>query len=106
MTVHLNLTENEDGERVSISLEGDLDIAGVPGLEARLMDLRGRHGHVVLDLARLEFIDSTGLSLLVRTSAEATQEGWRLSIIPGPPGVQSLFERTGTLAILPFETGR
>jgi anti-anti-sigma factor len=62
-------------------------------LEDRLTRLRGKKRPVVLDLARLQFIDSTGLHLLVRAMADAKTNGWDLRIAPEvSPTVTRLFK--------------
>ncbi len=56
-----------DNGTASLSLEGELDIATASVLEARLDELEA-HGsgtHLLVDLAGLAFIDSTGLRALL-----------------------------------------
>jgi anti-anti-sigma factor len=55
-----------------------------------------------VDLSRLEFIDSTGLRLLLRYDAEARQDGFSFSLTPGPAAVQRIFELSGTFGLLTF----
>jgi anti-anti-sigma factor len=57
---------------------------------------------LILDLRRLEFIDSTGLRCILEFDAEARQDGCTLALIPGPKPVQRVFELTDTRARLPF----
>ena len=90
-----------DGVRIVPS--GPLDMATAPLLEARLAELRDAgHRRLIVDLRRLDFIDSTGLRLLLARDAEARQDGFRFALIAGPPRVQRLFELTRTLEALPF----
>ncbi|HUZ28334.1 MAG TPA: STAS domain-containing protein [Solirubrobacteraceae bacterium] len=63
-----------------LSLTGELDSGSAPILEDRLTRLRAVKSPVSLDLSRLEFIDSTGLHLLVRTVGDAQIKGWDLEI--------------------------
>ena len=58
---------------------------------------------VVLDLAGLEFIDSTGLRVIVRGAEAARRDGWELRLRHGPPAVQRVFEIAGVLGALPFD---
>ena len=57
---------------------------------------------LILDLSQLEFMDSTGLRLILRWDAEARKDGFSIGLVPGPPVVQRVFELTGTAAALPF----
>ena len=51
-----------------IAVEGELDMDTATGLEHELEGpLEGGAGPVLLDLGRCEFIDSTGIALIVRT---------------------------------------
>jgi len=55
-----------DGEAV-IGLQGEIDLAVAPALEAELVERAGAlTGDLVLDCSDLTFIDSTGLTALIR----------------------------------------
>ena len=57
---------------------------------------------VVLDLSRLEFIDSSGLHATVELFKRAAARDTKLVIIRGPRAVQRIFEITGLAARLPL----
>jgi len=82
---------------------GELDIATAGRLERALLDAGERRDPVVLDLAALEFIDSTGLRVIVRGVEAARRDGWELRLRPGPAPVQRVFEIAGVLGALPFD---
>jgi anti-anti-sigma factor len=44
----------------------------------------------------IEFMDSTGLHLVVRLGGRCKRDGTRLDIVRGIPAVQELFRITGT----------
>lgn len=90
-------------EGVRVVPSGQLDMATVPILEARLLELQeSGFRRLIVDLRRLDFIDSTGLRLLLACDAEARKDGFSFALIAGPPKVQRLFELTKTLHVLPF----
>jgi anti-sigma B factor antagonist len=91
------------GERI-LRPAGELDIATAPQLERALLGGRVRGERVVLDLGGLEFLDSTGLRVIVRAVEAAQREGWELRLRPAPPAVQRIFSLAGVLDALPFET--
>ena len=98
---HCVISRNGDAARI-LTL-GELDIAAVPTLEAEVEAIRSAgHRHVIIDLSGLDFIDSTGLRSLLECEAEARQDGFALSLVPGPDAVQRIFELTGTRTQLPF----
>lgn len=64
---------NGDG-RVCLELVGELDMAGANRLEDRLQALAEGGDPVVLDLHRLQFIDSSGLRVLVGAVTDARRD--------------------------------
>ena len=65
-----------------LSLTGELDRFSSRELEARLASFRATRSPVRLDLSRLDFIDSTGIHLLVQTVGDARMKGWQVQIDP------------------------
>lgn len=59
-------TEELDGPIHRISVVGELDLDTAPILEARLREAREADASVLLDLSDCEFIDSSGLALIVQ----------------------------------------
>jgi anti-sigma B factor antagonist len=101
-------TRNGD-QAVVIGVTGELDLASSPALEQELEAGVATQAEVVIvDLRRLEFMDSTGLSVLVRAHQRATENGQRFGVVRGPQQVQRLLSLTGvadriTLADSPDE---
>ena len=88
----------DDDATVHVRLIGELDLVSEPVLTSALTKADGRA--VVIELAELAFMDSTGLRALLSAAREIP--GLKLR---GPlqPPVQRLLELTQTLPILPFE---
>ena len=75
-----------------LTLIGELDRVGVPKLEDRLGSLRAVRSPVRLDLSELEFIDSSGIRLIIQTIGEARLKHWDVEIDPHlSPQVARLF---------------
>jgi anti-anti-sigma factor len=92
-----------DGERV-IHLRGELDIDSAPDLERALLRSRSPRERVVLDLAELKFMDSTGLRVLLRARVAADEGRWEITLRSVPPTIRRLFDMTGVNDALPAET--
>jgi anti-anti-sigma factor len=84
---------------VVVVIQGEIDIATVDALRARLAQCQG---NVTVDLRRVEFIDCLGLQLLLEQQELSTARGSRIDFVQGPPAVRRLFELTGTLDRLTF----
>jgi len=90
-----------EGEAQIIELIGELDLDGAPRLEEALREAEASDASsIVVDLGGLEFIDSTGLRLLVM-AAERSKDG-RFSLLRGPKQVHRVFEITDLVDRLPF----
>jgi anti-anti-sigma factor len=87
--------ENQDRAAV-ISVSGELDLASSPALEEELDRVGSSEvTTVIIDLRPLEFMDSTGLSVLVRAQQRAEEQGHTFAVVRGPQQVQRLLSLTG-----------
>src|SRR4051794_4756008 len=85
-----------DRERVILAVAGELDLASVGALRAALNEvLAAGWENIVLDLRELTFIDSTGLSLLLKAERAARHADARFAIVDGSPAVARLLELVG-----------
>jgi anti-anti-sigma factor len=84
-------------EATVLAVSGELDLATSPLLEAQLdlVNAQPDTGPVILDLTELEFMDSTGLSILVKAHQRALQAGREFGVIRGRPQVDRLLSLTG-----------
>jgi anti-anti-sigma factor len=94
----------ESGDTAFVRLAGELDLAEVEALQAEFDRLcsNGLSG-VTIDLSELDFLDSTGLHLLMTLRGRCESESLALTLVPGPPAVQRLFQITGTDGHFTFE---
>ena len=85
-----------DAGVVRIALSGDLDVSTAPSVEERLVELEdGGAERVILDMRGLDFIDSTGLSLLINADRRARRAGRRVTIVSGTGAPRRILETTG-----------
>ena len=71
----VDLSTSECGGHVVVALRGELDIAGAAGVAAALAAVAARKPEIVVDLAGLEFIDSSGVAALARGRRHARHAG-------------------------------
>jgi len=77
------------------AVTGRLDAATATQVRSDLKAVvQASRGRVILNLADLRFIDSSGLSVLVGTMKDARAEGGRIVLWNVPPMVRSLLELT------------
>jgi anti-anti-sigma factor len=90
-------------DRVRVVPVGELDVATVGALEARLHELREAGvARIVLDLRELAFVSSAGLRLLVVEHERARRDGRDFMLIAGSPAIQRVIEICGLVEHLSF----
>jgi anti-sigma B factor antagonist len=92
----LEYETSQDGTVALIAATGELDLSGAAVLEAELDRLQRdpELGTVVLDMRGLEFMDSSGLRLVVLADMRAREAGRRFVLVRGPETVHRVFEIT------------
>ena len=86
----------KEGSAALIAVRGELDLASGPELESELEKVSPPETTlVVVDLRELEFMDSTGLSIIVRAHQRLADQGCELGLVKGSPQVQRLLDLTG-----------
>ena len=98
----LHLDQHET-ERV-VGLRGEVDSHTAGQLEGSLDDL-GTASDVVLDLAGVEFIDSSGLRVIIHAHQSLDDAGNRLILRSPSDAVTKLLTITGLIDRLHLETG-
>jgi anti-sigma B factor antagonist len=92
----LDLDVRRSEERTLVTVSGELDAATASYLYDRLAELEMEGvTNVVLDLARLNFMDTTGLGVIVTEHKRVQRGGGTLTIFSPSSPVRGLFEITG-----------
>jgi anti-sigma B factor antagonist len=93
---HLRIEATHEDDRVVLSLDGELDMASAPVLQRAIEDVEHLDKPmVVLDLQRLQFIDSTGLRIILSARKRCDERGQELAVTRGSPQVERLLSVTG-----------
>lgn len=88
--------------RVILSLAGELDMANAELLQQAIdSDDAQREAMIVLDLQQLQFIDSTGLRIILTALERCRERQQEFAITPGSQQVQRLLRVTGVADHLP-----
>jgi len=97
----LSLRSMRDGDAHVVELIGELDLDGASAVEEELLAVEASDAEsIVVDLSNLEFIDSTGIRLIVMAADRS--EGGRFALLRGPKQVHRVFEITDLADRLPF----
>jgi anti-anti-sigma factor len=89
----LIVQQTSEGERLRIALNGEMDLANTETAASPLREAISSGKSIVIDLAKLEFLDSTALAMLVTAIREG---GEQLSFLPSESAsVRRLLSLTG-----------
>lgn len=100
-SMRLVITPMADG----FALAGEIDAHTAPELARHLDPLPDGDGDIVLDVAGIEFIDSSGLRVLVEANQRAAAAGRRLVIRTPSAAVTRLLEISGLTEHLAIDAG-
>ena len=102
----LTITSEQDGGTARLTLEGELDLASSVDVEQQLGAIEAAGpSRIVIDLGGLAFIDSTGLRTLIQADQRIRDAGSELVLRPGDDSIQRVFELTGAMDVLHFDSG-
>lgn len=96
MQSHFRVQVRNEGQATLIAVSGELDLASSPALQEELDRAAASTAQLlIIDLRELDFMDSTGLSVLVRAHQRIEEQGRELAMVKGPQQVQRLLSLTG-----------
>ena len=99
----LSIRVIQEGDRVTLALTGELELATAPILGQAVVEiLRSSPPELVLDLAGVGFMDLSGLRAVLLAQSLCETSKCDFYLINGTPQVQKLFDITGLTRTLPF----
>ena len=98
----MNIIKNTEGKTLNIALEGRLDTTTAPQLEAELKQSIADNAELNLDFAKLEYISSAGLRVLLAAQKIMNKQG-KMIIRNVNDVISEVFEVTGFSDILTVE---
>jgi anti-anti-sigma factor len=81
-----SISVTEQGGRAVVAITGELDLATSPDLEEVVLGRVDRGQSVLLDLRELQFMDSSGLRILIAAHARAGEGEGEFAIVRPPAG--------------------
>jgi anti-sigma B factor antagonist len=86
-----------------LAVRGELDLSTADQLREALRQEMHNGRSVILDLGEVEFIDSTGLTVILHALKAAQENGWNLGIAASlSEGALRTVRVAGVLALLPL----
>ena len=100
--VAMRISHRLEGPVLVVALEGELDLATAPSVRGAVDDLLDRHrpGELVMDLAGVTFLDSSGLAVVLGRYRRLEGTGRSMRIVGARPVVRSVLEVAGVGQIM------
>jgi anti-sigma B factor antagonist len=102
-SVELTVSSRQEGEHTVISVSGEIDVYTAPSLRERLNDLvASGHYDLIVDMAQVEFLDSTGLGVLVGGLKRVRSQDGTLRLVCAQEKILKVFRITGLTKVFPI----
>jgi len=101
--VDLSLSTRTEGDRTVVVVGGEIDVYTAPKLREQLIDLvsSGQY-HLVVDMEGVEFLDSTGLGVLVGALKRVRAHEGSLLLVCTQERLLKIFRITGLAKVFPI----
>ena len=98
----LSLDDRIEGDRTVVVVGGEIDVYTAPKLREKLIDLvSAGHYHLVIDMESVEFLDSTGLGVLVGGLKRVRAHDGSLRLVCTQERILKIFRITGLTKVFP-----
>lgn len=98
----MTITKNQNGNALTLAVEGRLDTMTAPELEAELKASMDAAESLILDFSKLDYISSAGLRVLLSAHKVMSAKGG-MKVTNVNEIVQEVFDVTGFADILTIE---
>lgn len=86
------ITQQQDGERTLLGLQGELNIYSAAEMRQELLHNLNRNSQLEVDLAGVSDFDSAGVQILLVLKREALRLGKQLSFVHHSPAVREVLD--------------
>ena len=101
----LDIVVHADGSLVVLTLSGEIDLANCDVLRACLESIEDGHERIVVDLAAVPFIDSSGMNVLFAMATAHAAAGRQLLLRRPTERVARVLEIGGITELIPVIDG-
>ena len=96
----LRVDVSQRGDWSIVEVGGEIDVATAPRLREQLIALvSNQHYRIVVDLSFVDFIDSTGLGVLISGLKRVRTNGGEFALVCNESRIMKVFEITGLDAV-------
>ncbi|MEY9875710.1 anti-sigma B factor antagonist [Streptacidiphilus sp. MAP12-33] len=102
-SVDLSLSTRSVGDRTVVEVGGEIDVYTAPKLREQLVELVNEgHYHLIVDMEGVDFLDSTGLGVLVGGLKRVRAHEGSLRLVCNQERILKIFRITGLTKVFPI----
>jgi anti-sigma B factor antagonist len=99
----LDLKVRKQGDHAVLEVAGEIDVYTAPKLREKLIELVNEGSyHLVVDLEKVDFLDSTGLGVLVGGLKRVRNHDGSLKLVCTQDKILKIFRITGLTKVFPI----
>ncbi len=99
----LDLNVRKEGDHTVLLVRGEIDVYTAPKLREKLIELVSEGSyHLVVDLEQVDFLDSTGLGVLVGGLKRVRNHDGSLQLVCTQEKILKIFRITGLTKVFPI----
>lgn len=103
VAMDLSLDNRAVGTRMVVDVGGEIDVYTAPKLRERLVELiNAGHYHLIVDLEAVDFLDSTGLGVLVGALKRVRAQDGSMRLVCTQERLLKIFRITGLAKVFPI----
>ena len=99
----MTINKTQENDKLTVTIEGRLDTTTAPQLEAELKSSLDNVKELVFDFAKLDYISSAGLRVLLTSQKNMSKSGGSMKLIHVADVIMDVFNITGFADILTIE---
>ena len=101
----LDLNVHKEGDHAVLEVGGEIDVYTAPKLREKLIELVSEGSyHIVVDLEKVDFLDSTGLGVLVGGLKRVRNHEGTLQLVCTQEKILKIFRITGLTKVFPIHS--
>lgn len=101
--MELTLSHRREDERTVVEVGGEVDVYTAPKLREKLVELVSEgHYRIIVDMTKVEFLDSTGLGVLVGGLKRVRSHDGELALVCNSERILKIFRITGLTKVFPI----
>jgi anti-sigma B factor antagonist len=89
----MNVTANDQGDYTVISIDGNIEMTTMKSLKENLLDIAGSTDkNIAIDFSKVEYLDSSGLGVLLTISKLLKGRGKKIKLINIPDKIAMVMQ--------------